>query len=383
MRFEISEDARGEFSWVLLTDDGRALGDSADDSYKTRHACEEAIELVRDTRPRRRSSTRLPASTTASWSFASRMAKETGTAGGSSPATYVKSGDRPLEPGSFLRTEREGAASTFTIAPPLARARAHEPEPLVCELGVLVRLSAGAGAQERVLEVARPLGVPVHVKAIPVGLALVLFTHEGYVDNSLNDQAACALIVADPRGKALGADDLVDELLSLKSRLDRVFKVFEAGVPALEKLRETREVMARPIEALTEIQTGRGSKLKHRRDDQIKLLHEVTFWFLYSGEDSFRSLLLVGLPGDGVRLYGARNFNGKEGAWTVRVPDGGVAIRCFSLDGNPPETEPQPENPTPTDWPDRYIEPSEGAKSFDKRLSSLKLMPGPDEDAGG
>jgi uncharacterized protein YegP (UPF0339 family) len=49
MRFQIFKDAKGEFRWRLIANQGRVLATAAE-GYKTKAECRQAIQLIKDAR---------------------------------------------------------------------------------------------------------------------------------------------------------------------------------------------------------------------------------------------------------------------------------------------------------------------------------------------
>lgn len=262
--------------------------------------------------------------------------------------------------------------ATFALAPAIVSDDGSSAPTRTARVWVDVTLTVDPPALDPIIETRAigPLDVPVPALRIPTILAL---WNHGLGDLSEHGGVPPCILIAVKNGPTL-AD--VGAVVATAQALATTLSTLSGSFPTLPEIGSLAAVASglnRVASLLSSAQRATKKYIVVRQTSAEHELHRIVFYtdFLYthSGEDTFSSLFLVGLPSQTVRFYNARFRNGvwdtSEGAFNLHLRAGEPIVFIESLHGALPAT-------TPPGAATNHRTPPSG--SFGDRISAFQFL---------
>jgi uncharacterized protein YegP (UPF0339 family) len=261
------------------------------------------------------------------------------------------------------------AAATYEFVPPVVTAPAGSASSWSRQLKATVKLEAQGVTHTRELALA------IALDPLPVPVVVALFNHAQFDLGTHGGIPPCALVLVPTSGISTSA--ITGALQTLQSALGALKLPFPQ-LPGLGDAGIAEAAVAMLVTTLNSLAqnatsgTGKSPKLLFQVKDSDTDFSQTVFYtevlYTHTAEDTFGSLLMVGLPGASARFYNDRNFNVGAGAFNLVIPSGRIAAVVDTLHANPPSCDPS--NAVLPHFP-----PSSG--SFGDRLSAFQFLPPP------
>ena len=211
--------------------------------------------------------------------------------------------------------------------------------------------------------------MPVPALAVPTIVAL--FNHSPFDLTEHGGIPGCVMLWVPPNSPFRDIGSLIAALDPLAQGLSAVAPTFATlgflantsnAAQAVGKLADLLRAVADPTKNVKLTVRASGGE---PRLDKIVFYQQFLYW--HTAEDTFGSLLMVGMPGKGAKFFIARDLNTGDGAFTVRLPGDAIAAVIESLHGDQPACDPDAAIP---DAAADYTRSRDG--SFGDRISSLE-----------
>ncbi|HEX8743238.1 MAG TPA: hypothetical protein VF712_08880 [Thermoleophilaceae bacterium] len=279
-----------------------------------------------------------------------------------------------LPAAAFSKLSETNAGASILFAPSIVEATGGLPPAQVRRIRAEVTLSVTLPNGTKITNTGAPkaLSVDVPVPSLAVPTIVALFNHAPFDLTEHGGIPGCVLVWVPPGSPYRDIGSLIAALEPLASGLSALAPTF-AALSFLSNTQRAAQAIGRLVDLLRGVtDPSKNVKLVVRASGNEPYLDKIVFYqqFLYfhTAEDTFGSLLMVGMPGKAAKFYNARNFSTSEGAFTVRLPNDALAAVIESLHSDPPGCDPP--SAVPTSGADYIAAP---AHSFGDRFSSLEF----------